>query len=108
MFHWILPSLALLAVLGLSFLARPKTSPATIGFTTWCVSLQFFIIGMLGVGLIHTHLGCPYLLGDCYVAGYPRWLEYIQFALVVYVYGWWGAASIQFLFNVYKAIFKRA
>ena len=62
---------------------------------------------MLGVGLIHSHLGCPYLLGDCYVDGYPRWLEYIQFAFVVYVYGWWGAAAIQFLFNVYKAIFKR-
>ena len=107
MFHWILPSLALLAVLGLSYLARPKTSPAKIGFTTWCVSLQFFIIGMLGVGLIHTQLGCPYLLGDCYVEGYPRWLEYIQIALVVYVYGWWGAAAFQFLFNVYNAIFKR-
>ena len=82
MFHWILPSLALLAVLGLSYLARLKTSPAKIGFTAWCVSLQFFLIGMLGTGLIHTHLGCPYLLGDCYVEGYPHWLEYIQIALV--------------------------
>ena len=107
MLHCILPSLALLAVLGLSYLARPKTAPAKIGFTIWCVSLQFSIIGMLVAGLIHSHLGCPYLLGDCYVEGYPRWLEYIQFAFVVYVYGWWGAAAIQFLFNVYKAIFKR-
>ena len=107
MFHWILPSLALLAVLGLSYLARQKASPAKIGFTTWCVSLQFFIIGMLGVGLIHTRLDCPYLLGDCYVEGYPRWLEYIQIALVFYVYGWWSAAAFQFLFNVYNAIFKR-
>ena len=107
MFHWILPSLALLAVLGLSYLARPKTSPVKISFTAWCVSLQFFIIGMLGVGLIHTHLGCPYLLGDCYVEGYPRWLEYIQVALVFYVYGWWSVAAVQFLFNAYNAIFKR-
>ena len=108
MFHWIMPSLVLLAVLGLSYLARPKTSPVKISFTAWCVSLQFFIIGMLGVGLIHTHLECPYLLGDCYVEGYPRWLEYIQIALVFYVYGWWGVAAIQFLFNVYKAVFRRA
>ena len=107
MFHWILPSLALLAVLGLSYLARLKSSPAKIGFTAWCVSLQFFLIGMLGTGLIHTHLGCPYLLGDCYVDGYPRWLDYIQIALVLYVYGWWIAAAIQFLLNVYNAIVKR-
>ena len=108
MFHWILPSLALLAVLGLSYLARPKSSPAKLSFTAWCVSLQFFIIGMLGVGLIHTHLDCPYLLGDCYVDGYPRWLEYIQIALVLYAYVWWSAAAIQFLFNLYKAVFRRA
>jgi hypothetical protein len=107
MFDWILPSLALLAVLGLSYLAKPKSLPTKISFTAWCVSLQFFIIGMLGVGLIHTHLGCPYLLGDCYVEGYPRWLEYIQLALVFYVYAWWGAAAIQLLSNLYEAAFKR-
>lgn len=107
MFNWILPSLALLAVLSLSYLARPKTSSSTIGFIAWCVSLQFFIIGMLGVGLIHTHLNCPYLLGDCYVEGYPRWLEYIQIALVFYVYAWWGAAAIQSLWNLFEAIFRR-
>ena len=100
MFHWILPSLALLAVLGLSYLARPKSLPTKISFTAWCVSLQFFIIGMLGVGLIHTHLGCPNLLGDCYVEGYPRWLEYIQIALVFYIYVWWAAAGVQSLRNL--------
>ena len=107
MFHWILPSLALLAVLGLSYLARPKSSPAKLSFTAWCVSLQFFIIGMLGVGLIHTHLGCPYLLGDCYVDSYPRWLEYIQIALVFYVYAWWAAAATQTAINFFFAIFRR-
>jgi len=63
---------------------------------------------MLGVGLIHTHLGCPYLLGDCYVEGYPRWLEYIQVALVFYVYGWWAAAAIllPLLFVLPPLVFK--
>ena len=103
MFHWIMPSLVLLAVLGLSYLARPKTTPVKISFTAWCVSLQFFIIGMLGVGLIHTHLGCPYLLGDCYVDGYPRWLEYIQLALVFYVYAWWASVIVQTARNFFQA-----
>ena len=102
-----LPCLPILAVLGLSYLPRAKTQPARVSFIAWCISLQFFIIGMLGVGLIHTHFDCPYLLGDCYVEGYPRWPEHIQIALVFYVFGWWSAAAIQFLFNVYKAIFKR-
>ncbi len=107
MFYWIFPSLALLVLLGVSYFIRPRKSPAKITFTAWCVSLQFFIIGMLGVGLIHTHLNCPYLLGDCYVDGYPRWLEYIQIALVFYVYAWWGAAAIQSLWNFFEAIVRR-
>ena len=107
MFDWIVPSFALLAILGLSYLIRPRKKPAKITFTAWCVSLQFFIIGMLGVGLMHTHLGCPYLLGDCYVENYPRWLDFIQFALVVYVYVWWGAAAIQSLWNFFEGMFRR-
>ena len=81
--------------------------PARISFTLWYEAVKFFIIGMLGVWLIHTHLSCPYLLGDCYVEGYPRWLEYIQVILVFYVHGWWSAAANEFLFNVHKANFNR-
>ena len=61
---------------------------------------------MLDVTLINKRLGCIFV-GDCSVDGYPRWLEYIQVTLVFYVYGWWSAAAIQFLLNVYNAIFKR-
>ena len=42
MLYWILQSMALLAVLSLSYLARSKTSSAKVSFTGWCVSLQFF------------------------------------------------------------------
>ena len=33
MFNWIIPSLGVLAILGISYLIRPKELPARISFT---------------------------------------------------------------------------
>ena len=90
-----------------AILARSKTKPATISFIAWCFSLQFFIIGILGVGLIHKYLNWPYLLGDCHLDGYPRWIKYIQIALVFNVYPRWVAAAMQAAIDVFIAIFRR-
>ena len=43
--------------LGISYLIRPKELPARMSFTLWCVAFQFFIMGLTGVAVIHTHLG---------------------------------------------------
>ena len=100
MFNWIIPSLGVLAILGISYLIRPKELPAKISFTLWCVANQFFIIGLTGVAVLHTHLGCQFLLGDCYVEGYPGWLDLIQRLLVLYAWSLWAGAAIQIVSNL--------
>ena len=104
MFNWIIPSLGVLAILGISYLIRPKELPARISFTLWCVAVQFFIIGLTGVAVIHTHLGCQFLLGDCYVEGYPGWLALIQRLLVLYVWGLWAGAAVQAVSNLIQIL----
>ena len=104
MFNWIIPSLGVLAILGISYLIRPKELPARISFTLWCVAVQFFIIGLTGVAVIHTHLGCQFLLGDCYVEGYPDWLTLLQGQLVLYIWGLWAACTAQIFGNLKAAV----
>ena len=48
---------------------------ARVGFTLWVMTYQLIFTGLLGIGLIQSHLGCESLLGDCYVENYPSWLE---------------------------------
>jgi len=104
MFYWIIPSLGVLVILGISYLIRPRELPARISFTLWCVAVQFFIIGLTGVAVIHTRFGCQFLLGDCYVEGYPGWLALIQRLLVLYVWGLWAGAAVQAVSNLIQIL----
>ena len=104
MFNWIIPSLGVLAILGISYLIRPKELPARISFTLWCVAVQFFIIGLTGVAVLHTHLGCQFLLGDCYVEGHPDWLRLVQGTLVLYVWCLWAGAAVQAVSNLIQIL----
>ena len=90
-----------LIVLLLSYLKRPKGQRAGPGFILWLVTYQMYFIGLLGIGLIQTHIGCQSLLGDCYVANYPTGLwTYKSFAFV-YIALWISAAAIKTVQNFF-------
>ena len=100
MFSWINPSLGVLAILSISYPIRPKELPTEITFTLWCVAIRFFIIRLTGVAVIHTHLGCQFLFGNCYVEGYLGWLALVQRLLVLYIWGSWAASGAQIFGNL--------
>ena len=90
-----------LIVLLLSYFKRPKGQRAGPGFILWLVTYQMYFIGLLGIGLIQTHIGCQSLLGDCYVANYPTGLwTYKSFAFA-YIALWISAATIKTVQNFF-------
>ena len=68
-------TLPLLVAVLLSYRRLPPGQRVGVGFTLWLVTYELIFIGLLGIGLIQSHLGCVSLLGDCYVENYPSWLE---------------------------------
>ena len=89
----------ILVLVLLSYWRRPKGERIVIGFVLWVVSYQFGFIGLLGIGLIQVHLGCTSVLGDCYVEGYPRWLETFKFVAGLYLLAWSGCAVVKVFRN---------
>ena len=83
----------------LSYWRRPKGERIGIGFVLWIVSYQFAFTGLLGIGLIQVHLGCHSVLGDCYVEGYPRWLETFKLVAGLYLFAWSGFAVVRVFRN---------
>ena len=68
-------TLPLLVAVLFSYRRLPPGQRVGVGFTLWLVTYQLIFTGLLGIGLIQSHLGCVSLLGDCYVENYPSWLE---------------------------------
>ena len=89
----------ILILVLLSYLSRPRGERIGIGFLLWIVSYQFAFIGLLGIGLIQVHIGCQSVLGDCYVEGYPRWLEIFKFVAGLYLLAWSGCAVVKAVRN---------
>ena len=90
-----------LIVLLLSYLKRPKGQKTGSGFILWLVTYQLYFIGLLGIGLIQTHLGCQSLLGDCYVVNYPPALWTYKYFAFAYIALWISAAAIKTIQNFF-------
>lgn len=89
----------ILVIVLLSYWRRPKGERIGVGFVLWIVSYQLAFIGLLGIGLIQVQLGCESVLGDCYVQGYPRWLELVKFVASLYLLVW----SVYALVKVFRS-----
>lgn len=92
----------ILVVVLVSYWRRPKGERIGIGFVLWIVSYQFAFIGLLGIGLIQVHLGCESVLADCYVEGYPIWLETFKLCAGLYLLGWTGLALVKLIRNLWN------
>ena len=85
----------ILVLVLLSYWRRPKGERLGVGFVLWIASYQFAFIGLLGIGLIQVHLGCESVLGDCYVGGYPSWLETLKLVAGLYLLAWSACAVVK-------------
>lgn len=81
-------TLPLLFAVLLSYRWLPPGHRVGVGFTLWLATYQLIFTGLLGIGLIQSHLGCESLLGDCYVENYPDLLEFYKLVASVMLILW--------------------
>ena len=51
----------------------------------WGLAYATLAIVILGVGLVQSHYGCTFLLGDCYQPRLPPWIGTVKLFLGLYV-----------------------
>lgn len=94
-------TLPLLIAVLLSYRRLPPGKRISVGFTLWLVTYQLIFTGLLGIGLIQSHLGCESLLGDCYVENYPEWLELYKLAAGGILVAWCTLAAAKTGQNIF-------
>jgi hypothetical protein len=96
-------SFGVLALLGLSYWLRGENKPK-IPFVYWCLAQVYCFIAILGVGMIHAHLDCMSLWGDCYVHHYPGWLYDFKPLLLNSISLWLVLAIIASSINLVRSL----
>ena len=95
-----LGSLPIILILALSYFVTKRSQLISLEFAFWLISYQFLFIGLLGVGLVQSHIGCPMPLGDCYVDPYPSELHLIKPLTSLALMTWILCAISMSIFNV--------
>ena len=93
-------------MLALSYLLTSRQRLFSLEFAYWLISYQFIFIGLLGIGLIQSHLGCRLIIGDCYFEGYPEELYIFKLLLELLVVAWVLGAIVMSVFNVISLWWK--
>ena len=93
-------TLPVLLGLALGYLITKRSNLVSLEFAFWLISYQFIFIGLLGIGLVQSHIGCPMPLGDCYVDPYPSELHFIKPATSIAFMVWIFCAISMSLFNL--------
>jgi hypothetical protein len=96
-------SFAVLAFLWLSYWLRGENKPK-IPFVYWCFAQIYCFVVILGVGMMHAHLDCMSLWGDCYAKEYPTWLTNYKPLLLHSITIWCLLALSATAFNFIHAL----
>jgi len=94
-------TLPLLVAVLFSYRQLPPGQRVGVGFTLWLVTYQLIFTGLLGIGLIQSHLGCQSLLGECYAESYPSWLELYKLAAGGMLLAWCVLAVLKTARNAF-------
>jgi hypothetical protein len=98
--HIFLLTLPFLIALGLSYSFSKRAGALSLEFAFWLISYQFIFIGLLGFGLIQSHIGCPMPLDECYIENYPTALDSWRVILETCLIGWMMSSAGMSLLNV--------
>ena len=75
-FGFMLITAAVIILLTASYAMKYRREGAGVGLAYFGLAYVGFGVTLLGIGLVQTHAGCMFLIGDCYQHGLPSyWLE---------------------------------
>ena len=83
-FGLLIITLAVIALLTLSFLSLYRKDGLGVELAYWGLTYAAFSIGFVGVGLLQSHAGCTFLYGACYQPTLPSWLWEFKMAFGVF------------------------
>ena len=75
-FGFMLITTAVILMLTASYAIKYRREGAGVGLAYFGLAYVGFGLAFFGIGLLQTHAGCMFLIGDCYQHGLPSyWLE---------------------------------
>ena len=80
-----LPTAIVAAILATAFKIKYLRHGWGVELAYWGLAYAALAIVILGVGLVQSHYGCTFLLGDCYQPRLPQWISSMKLFLGLYV-----------------------
>ena len=84
-FGGMLPTALTAALLATTFKISYLRNGWGVELAYWGLAYAALGIVILGVGLVQSHYGCTFLLGDCYQPRLPQWIGSVKLFLGLYV-----------------------
>ena len=84
-FGGLLPTAITAALLATTFKISYLRNGWGVELAYWGLAYAALAIVILGVGLVQSHYGCTFLLGDCYQPRLPQWIGSVKLFLGLYV-----------------------
>jgi hypothetical protein len=81
-FGVLLPTAIVAAILATAFKIKYVRHGWGIELAYWGLAYVAAAILVLGIGLVQSHYGCTFLIGDCYQPQLPSWIDLLK--------GFWG------------------
>ena len=99
-FGLLIITLAVIALLTLSFLSLYRKDGLGVELAYWGLTYAAFSIGFVGEGLLLSHAGCTFLYGACYQPTLPSWLWEFKMAFGIFLFGANVVASLTVVINI--------
>ena len=78
---FMLVTAAVILLLATSYAVKYRREGVAAGLAYFGLTYVGFGLALLGIGLIQTHAGCMFLIGDCYQQGLPSYWFYFKVAV---------------------------
>ena len=80
-FSFMLITATVILMLTASYAIKYRRGGAGIGLAYFGLAYVGFGLAFFGIGLLQTHAGCMFLIGDCYQHGLPSYWFYFKVAV---------------------------
>jgi hypothetical protein len=84
-FGFMLITATVILMLTASYAIKCPREGAGIGLAYFGLAYVGFGVTLLGIGLVQTHAGCMFLIGDCYQPTLPPWMFEIKVGANLYL-----------------------
>ena len=84
-FGFMLVTAAVILLLTTSYAVKYWREGVGAGLAYFGLAYVSFGLALLGIGLVQTHAGCMFLIGDCYQPTLPPWMFEIKVGANLYL-----------------------